>query len=224
MATVLKHDRLEHTGEVSRPIAFNVEDVRTRAESYLAEIRLQANGMLEVARQQSDLIRQKAYQQGLDEAQAEIKRKIEERALQLSDERCKTATAACHKSLEELASETGKWLQCWRDATVDLATSMAERLVRASMAGHSETLRMWMDDALQLMRDTREIKILVHPDDFSIAGRYLQQMSKLVPQAADAEIIPDPGISPGGCIVRSKHGQIDQQLHSQLARLGEQLL
>ena len=100
---------------------------------------------------------------------------------------------------------------------------MAEKLVRAPMTAHAETLLVWMEESLQLMRDTREIRILVHPDDFSIAGRYLQQLAKLIPHAAEAEIIPDPQISLGGCIVKSKYGQIDQQLQAQLARLGEQL-
>ena len=45
----------------------------------------------------------------------------------------------------------------------------------------------------------------------------------MIPQAAQIEVIPDPEISLGGCIVRSMHGLIDQQLETQLQRLVEQL-
>lgn len=88
---------------------------------------------------------------------------------------------------------------------------------------HEETLRVWMEEAIAAMREVRELRVLVHPDDFAVAGRFLQQLSKSIPQAASVEIIPDPEISLGGCLVRSAHGQLDQQLEVQLQRLVEQL-
>jgi flagellar assembly protein FliH len=80
-----------------------------------------------------------------------------------------------------------------------------------------------MEEALVTMRDSRDIRIVVNPDDFELAGRYLQKLSKTMPQAGSAEVLPDPEVSRGGCIVRSSYGQIDQQLETQLERLVEQL-
>ena len=91
------------------------------------------------------------------------------------------------------------------------------------MQDHDETRRVWMEEAIVAMRNVRELLVLVHPDDFSVAGRFLQQLAKSIPQAASVEILPDPEIKAGGCVVRSSHGQLDQQLESQLQRLVEQL-
>ncbi len=223
MATILKESQLKQSGESPGLVAFNIDDVQARAQAYLQEIRKQAAQIIADAQREADSVRSTARAKGAAEAQNEIAQQVENRARQLTEERIRLATAACQQAVDSLSNDTSKWLQEWRDITVDLAIAMAEKLVRQSMQHGVEPLRIWLEEALMMMRDARDVHILVHPDDFTWAGRYLQQMAKHVPHAGTAEILPDPEVSPGGCIVRCQHGQIDQQLETQLARLGEQL-
>ena len=223
MATILKQSQLQQSGADQRIVAFNVDDVQQRAQAYLAQVREQAAEVMAAAKREADSVRATARTAGLAEAQKDLTQQIEERARQMTEERIRTAMAACQQAVDSLSSDTTSWLQQWRDLTIELAVSMAEKLVRQSMAHGVEPLRVWLEEALMLMRDARDVHILVHPDDFTWAGRYLQQMAKHVPHAGSAEILPDPEVSRGGCIVRCQHGQVDQQLETQLARLGEQL-
>jgi flagellar assembly protein FliH len=223
MATILKQAQLQQSGTEHRIVAFNVDDVQQRAQAYLAQVRDQAAEILAAAQRQAESVKAAARASGLAEAQKDITQQVEDRARQLTEERIRTATAACQQAVDSLSGDTTQWLQEWRDVTIELATSMAEKLVRQSMAQGAEPLRVWLEEALMLMRDARDVHILVHPDDFTWAGRYLQQMAKHVPHAGSAEVLPDPEVSRGGCIVRCQHGQVDQQLETQLARLGEQL-
>lgn len=223
MATVLKESQLKQSGEAGRIVAFNTDDVHTRAQAYLAEVRKQAADLIADAKREVDVVRAAARASGLAEAQKDVSQQVEDRARQLTEERIRTATAACQQTVDSLSDDTMRWLQEWRDVTVDLAIAMAEKLVRQSMIDGAEPLRVWLEESLTMMRDARDVHILVHPDDFTWAGRYLQQMAKHVPHAGTAEVLPDPTVSPGGCIVRCQHGQIDQQLETQLARLAEQL-
>jgi flagellar biosynthesis/type III secretory pathway protein FliH len=223
MATILKQEHMQQSGDAGRMVAYNVDDVQQRAQAYLAQVREQAAAILAAAESEANGQRDAARAAGIAEAQKNIAQQVEERARQLTEERIRTATAACQQAVDSLSTDTTEWLQQWRDLTVDLAIAMAEKLVRQSMASGLEPLRVWLEEALMMMRDARDVHILVHPDDFTWAGRYLQQMAKHVPHAGTAEILPDPEISRGGCVVRCQHGQIDQQLETQLARLGEQL-
>ena len=223
MATILKQAHMQQSGDADRMVVFNVDDVQQRAQAYLAQVREQAAAVLASAQSEANAQRDAARAAGIAEAQKNIAQQVEERARQLTEERIRTATAACQQAVDSLTTDTTQWLQEWRDLTVDLAIAMAEKLVRQSMASGLEPLRVWLEEALMMMRDARDVHILVHPDDFTWAGRYLQQMAKHVPHAGTAEILPDPEVSRGGCIVRCQHGQIDQQLETQLARLGEQL-
>ncbi len=223
MATILKGDRVSQSSTDAHMIAFNMEDVQERARAYLAEIQQQAAQIIDEANKKAVEITMTAHQAGLASGRAEFDAQVERRAQQLSDQRCKTAIASCESTVTQLANETTTWLTHWRNLTVDLASQMAEKLVRRSMKDNEEVLRVWLEEAIIAMRDARELRILVNPDDFAVAGRFLQNLTKMIPQAAQIEVIPDPEISQGGCIVRSMHGFIDQQLETQLQRLVEQL-
>lgn len=222
MATILKSEQLTSPNS-PRLVAFNVDDVQERATAYLDEIKSQGQKMIADAQAQVAAIRQAARDEGFAEAQRNVASQIENRARELTEERTRTATAACQQAVNQLEAETIQWLQEWRNLTVDLAISMAEKLVRHSMASGQEPLRVWLEEALMMLRDAREVQVIVHPDDFTWAGRYLQSITKHVPLAGQAEVLPDPQVSPGGCIVRCPQGKVDQQLETQLARLAEQL-
>jgi flagellar biosynthesis/type III secretory pathway protein FliH len=223
MAAVLKSEQLSRGSDYPQAVVFNVEDVQTRAREYLIQVQREAAEILAAAQAEAVRIRAQAQEQGVAQAQATVEQKIQTAAQQLSDARCKTAIAACEATVEKLTKETSQWLAVWRTQTVDLATKIAERILRREMSASEETLRVWMEEAIVAMRDVRDIRVLVHPDDFAVAGRFLQNLAKSVPQAAQVEVLPDPEISLGGCIVRSSHGQLDQQLETQLQRLAEQL-
>jgi flagellar assembly protein FliH len=223
MAAVLKSEQLSHGSDYPQAVVFNIEDVQTRAREYLTQVQREAAEILAAAQAEAVRIGARAQEQGVAQAQASVEQKIQTAAQQLSDARCKTAIAACEATVEKLAKETSQWLALWRTQTVDLATKIAERILRREMSASEETLRVWMEEAIVAMRDVRDVRVLVHPDDFAVAGRFLQNLAKSVPQAAQVEVLPDPEISLGGCIVRSSHGQLDQQLETQLQRLAEQL-
>jgi flagellar assembly protein FliH len=224
MATILKSDRLEGGQIGITPlISFNVDDLQKQARDYLSEVQSQAAQILADANKKAIEIREKAYQTGLAEGQAEFEKRVEQRSQQMSDQRCKTAIAACDATVKQLSEETTQWLTQWRNLTVALAAQMAEKIVRRSMQDHEEILRVWLEEAIIAMRDSRELRVLVHPDDFAVAGRYLQNLTKMIPQAAQIDVLPDPEVSRGGCIVRSMQGFIDQQLETQLQRLVDQL-
>lgn len=223
MASILKPSQIGATSSSPRPVSFNVEDVQSRARDYLAEVQSEARQITAAAQAESEAIREAARQAGLEQANLEFEKLVQEAAQKLSDERCRTAIKTCEATVVQLSVSTAEWLAMWRNQTVELAAKIANKVVRRRMIDDDEVFRVWLEEALVAMRDARDLRVLVHPDDFALAGRFLQQLAKTVPQAASVEVVPDPEIELGGCVVRSNHGSIDQQLETQLARLVEQL-
>lgn len=223
MASVIKQHTFARGASHPETVVFNVEDVQTRAREYLAEVQQQADALIEDAKREAKQLLAEAKQLGLEQAEKDMEQRVEQAAQKLSDARCKTAISACELAVSGVSECSSQWLSVWRNQTVSLAARIAEKLLRREMRDNDELLRVWLEEALAAMRESRELKIVVHPDDFAVAGRFLQQLSKSVPQAAGAEVIPDPDVSRGGCIVRGNNGQIDQQLETQLERLVEQL-
>lgn len=223
MASVLKQDSISQGSSKAAPVAFNIEDMQVRAREYFQEMQNQAVQLLAQAQQDAVKIKEKARQEGLLAAQAENQKKIEETAAKLSDQRCRTAIESCEKVVQQLNESTSEWLSEWRNQTVAVAARIAEKIVRAHLKDNSELLRVWMEEAIVAMRDERDLRISVNPDDFSVAGRFLQSLSRSLPHIGGSEVVPDPEVKPGGCIIRSKNGLIDQQIETQLQRLVDQL-
>lgn len=221
MASVIKQGTLNE--ELHAPDAFNVQDVQQRADQYMADMKIKAAEIIQQAEDQAAGIRETAKQQGLTDAEHEFTAKVESQAHQLSDARCKTAIQTCEHTVTKLTESTSAWLGNWRQQTVTLAARMAEKLVRHQMQDSEEVLAAWLEEAIAATRDMRDLRVLVNPDDFAVAGRFLTQLAKTIPQAASAEVVPDPEVSLGGCIVRNNDGLIDQQLETQLERLIDQL-
>ncbi|HBE66817.1 MAG TPA: hypothetical protein DDW52_01580 [Planctomycetaceae bacterium] len=221
MASIIKRDTLEQ--EPQAPAAFNFQDVRERADAVLAEAHSKAEAILAAAEEQAAAIRETAKAEGIAAAQSEFEQHVETEATKLSDARCKSAIQTCEQTVARLSSNTTDWLTQWRHSTVTLATQMAEKLVRRQMAEGHGVLNVWLEEAITATRDARDMRVLVNPDDFAVAGRFLSQLAKTVPQVATAEVVPDPEIQSGGCVVRTSEGLIDQQLEVQLERLVQQL-
>jgi flagellar assembly protein FliH len=222
MASVLKQDSFIR-GTRPEPIAFNIQDMQSRAKEYLAEVQVQAEELLERARREAIDIKAKAREEGIKAAQVEMQKRIEESAAKLSDQKCRTAIESCQQAVAQMSDATAQWLTQWRNQTVQLAARIADKLARAHLTDHNELLRVWMEEAIVALRDERDLRLLVNPDDFALAGRFLQELARTTPHAGTVEVIPDPSIKLGGCVVKSKNGQIDQQLETQLQRLVDQL-
>lgn len=224
MASILKRNPDAITTADPSPVSFNLHDVKQRANDYLEGVRQAATEIVCQAEKDAEQIRQQAKLEGLAAAEAEFHARVQEAAHQLSDRRCRTAIVSCENAVERLNEETAKWLSAWRDQTVSLAKLMAEKLIRREAEHNAASvLQIWLEEALSLNRQSRQLRICVHPDDFTVAGQLLEHIAKSIPQAATAEVIPDPEVELGGCVVHSSHGQIDQQISTQLTRLAEQL-
>lgn len=224
MAAVLKSFHPSSDPSSAVPIAFNVRDVHYQAESYLREVQQRGQEILCAAERDAAAIRETAEQQGYAEAEAKFSQRLAEEARRLSDDRCRLAISACEQTVQELGNDTADWLAKWRDQTISLAVCIAEKLIRNTTEPNKiDLLRTWLEEAICKISDTREIRVHVHPDDFSTAGECLSRLAASVPHAATAQVIPDVAIEAGGCLVRTTHGQVDQQLSTQLQRLVEQL-
>ncbi len=224
MASILKLRNETKPHSSNAAVAFNLQDVRQSADEYLAEVRARAESILQEAEQNAAEILEEARRQGLADAESEVAERVKQSARQLTDVRCRTAIASCETAIERVHEATAEWLQIWREQTVTLAAKMAEKLLRHELSqDRTETLRAWLQEALGALRESRQVRIFVHPDDLAIADQLLRLIARSIPQAAEADVIADASIELGGCVIRTSHGQFDQQLSTQLERLVDQL-
>ena len=115
------------------------------------------------------------------------------------------------------------WLTHWEKSAVHVAAEIAGRLIRGELARQPEIPLKLVREALELAAGSTRLRILLHPKDYQTLSRQVEVLVKELSGLAQAEVVADAGISPGGCRVETAFGQIDQQFEAQLARIEEEL-
>jgi flagellar assembly protein FliH len=215
VATVIKaqHARLP------QPAAFNFEDLSRQAQGYVESVHEKAREILAQAEQDAVAIRQRAEKEGREAGQRAMEKlSADQVALQM-----KSALPALNKAIEELVQSRHAWLAHWESRAVHLATAIAARVVRREVAQAPDISLTLVREALEMAPGQSQITLRMNPDDQSALSCQIERLVQDFARLATLEIVADPAITRGGCRLETRHGAIDQQLETQLARIEAEL-
>jgi flagellar assembly protein FliH len=106
---------------------------------------------------------------------------------------------------------------------VDLALQIAQKVVEREIENMPDLAVNIVRAALEEMDARTAVRVRVNPDDAELLRR---RWSQVVPSGIGAdriELQPDERVTSGGAIIETTHGQVDAQLESKLAQLGNAL-
>jgi len=150
---------------------------------------------------------EEGYQEGLQKAQAE---------LEPLKQRFQNLIEFLDKPLEALNEEVEQQL-------TQVAVTLAQQLVRRELRIEPGEIVGLIRDSVKLLPGySREISILIHPEDASLVR------SALSIEASDGEktwdIVEDPTITRGGCEIKAGSSTINVTLENRLAALAASVL
>ena len=221
MATIIKRGtEHEHfTGTTVRPVAFSFEEMAGRAEEYLESVRREAVKIIQQAHTDAEEVKRKAEAAGRVAAQAAIEDMLEKKV----NKQMKSLRPALESVAHQLADARGKWLSEWEASAVHLAARMAERILRHELNKEPKAPLKLIRESLELASSSASITIHLSPEDCKHMGSASSEIIESLKQLAPAKIMADASVSPGGCIVKTEFGEIDQRIESQLERLEQEL-
>jgi flagellar assembly protein FliH len=216
-----------------RPV-FNFEDLTQHAQSLLDQVRSQSDDLLAEARRQAAVILAQAKDEAercaaraADEARQTAEKTIDDRVRKLADERIaselRTLLPALRALVEGVAYARGAWQTRWEAQAVKLAAAVAARLVRRELTHDPQVPLALVREALPLAAGSPTLRLRLNPRDAEALSGSAQQLIAALAPVAKAEVCPDPAIEPGGCVLETAYGAIDQQFQSQLNRIVEEL-
>jgi flagellar assembly protein FliH len=106
---------------------------------------------------------------------------------------------------------------------VDLALQIAQKVVERQVENMPDMAVNVIRGALEEMDARTAVRVRVSPDDEELLRR---RWSQVVPTSIGAdriELVQDERVQSGGAIIETTHGQVDAQLESKLAQLGNAL-
>ena len=219
MSGIIKAGRHTVSGRDAQGVAFNFDDVTVAADARLEQIRRQAAQIIADAKQQADQIRQNAVQEGRQAAEQAVESVVTEKVRQ----QMQSVLPALESAVEQLAQARHEWIKQWEQNAVHLAAAIAERIVRRELSQRPEITLELVREALELAAGCGSVQLRLNPSDRETLGDAAQDLAAKLAKLAPSDIIADPDLSPGGCLVTTEFGEIDQRIESQLARIEEEL-
>jgi flagellar assembly protein FliH len=221
MATIIRKDSPRETpsGRTVQPVAFSFSDMRGQANDYLATVRSEAAKIVQQAHQQAEQIRRQAEVAGRKAAEAAIERVLDERV----GKRMETLLPALESLMADMNNTKAELLNRWEQSALKVATSIAARIIRREVAQDPQITLDLIADSLRLAAGMTEISLHISPTDYENLGTQITRLAETVGHLAPSAVVADAAISPGGCCVKTKYGEIDQQIESQLRRIEEEL-
>jgi flagellar biosynthesis/type III secretory pathway protein FliH len=198
--------RIKRQSLKSRPFAFSKAVNRTAIDPAPEARRIIVEAMKEAERVRAEAQREAkagceaAHRRGYDQALIEL-------AQYLKD---------ANKRKEEVGKEIERDL-------LKLSIEIARQIVEEEIKHRSETLAEIIVTALRNARQHEMLTVRINPGDMEaivLHRNLIEQMSR----ARYIDIVVDPRVDHGGCVIESDSGTIDAQLNTQLRVLERALL
>lgn len=165
--------------------------------------------------------RQKAWDEGYEAARAELSAVHDQAEHEIDAVRQAAETL---KSIAEAMAENHHTLQMTEQTLISLACAIAGKVIHQKVDENNELVVNSVRSALESIHQTKSITIRVHPDDMEVIAAHEPAFKSMLDHIENAEIIPDAGVSRGGCMVNTDSGTIDGCLSVQLSEIERTLL
>jgi flagellar biosynthesis/type III secretory pathway protein FliH len=177
-----------------------LDAARAEAEALLGHAQAQVEAALAAARQEG-------FEAGVAEGRAQVAGAA-------------TALAEIAHGVEALAGQLQE--DAVREATA-LAVEVAARVLRAELAARPERVADVVRGAIRRASDRSALVARVSPQDLAACRAAAPEIMERMGGIARLEVVDDPRVSPGSCLLETTTGDVDATVESQLGRILEAL-
>jgi flagellar assembly protein FliH len=196
-----RHDR-EHAISL-------VRDASEQAGETLAEARAQAALILEGAAAERDTLLEAMRAEIMEEAQHSVRE-------QLRQETDQTFSHFQQLVQGAMVSQADMRSACYADVLA-IAIAVAERVIGRELTTDPTIVEGITEMAMSQVQLEQMTHILVHPNDYSVMDHWATQV--LGAQRSAVEIVTDPSVGSGGCVIGTKTGFVDARVETQLVEI-----
>ena len=219
MAEVLK----QAMASLSSVADFNLSDLEEEGNRQLEACRTQIEQMLHAAEADAQKIkdhaREEGYLAGIKQAEDHILHQIHEKA----EEKSQAELDRLNESVRELYRAYENWMQEYTVSVTDLATMIAERILRAKLETSPQIVLRWIREALVSTRMSNKVKLSLNPTTANEIQEALTKMLQQEDLLEKVKVVPDSGVDLHGVTITQSGGSIHAGLTAQLNRLSEVL-
>ncbi len=163
------------------------------------------------------------YEQGVKRANAEIEERVTQRVEDVSRDAVEAACAPIHKLVREMSNARQALLKNWEQNIMQIAVAIAYQTILREPSLVREVAIDLLREALDLAMNCAAMKIRMNPGDVKELREQIDAVREETGNLAKSEVVADPKITRGGCIVETSLGVVDERLETRLERIVAEL-
>ncbi|MGV3522707.1 MAG: FliH/SctL family protein [Candidatus Sericytochromatia bacterium] len=202
---VLKQARLE----AQQAAQHLIQEAEQQAAALMREARSESVRLLNEAQQKVSQLEQQAWQEGLQRGETEGMARLQ------------AALTQFQGVMQAALDERARLLAGAEAEMVHLVLQIVRKILRVEPLINEQTLIRLTRHALERLGHRVDVCIFVHPADIELLHFSLSQLNDL---ALEIVIEPDPQLSPGGCRITSRAGEVDASLETQFDAIARSFL
>jgi len=149
---------------------------------------------------------ERAFQAGVERGRAEARAELE------------TVGASFTHSLRELADFRTRSKERYERELLELALGVARKVVQEELAERPEIWLGMIRAAVKRAVDRERIVLRVPPPLMAFLRGSLAALRASLEDVKDLELVEDPSLPAGGCVIESRSGEVDIGVETQLER------
>lgn len=188
-------------------------EAEKRAAAIVAAAEAEAAAIVQAAQQEVETLRQQLWEAALVEARAQLEHELATEQREL--------LAWLRELLERAVLREEEVCQAYARLVVELAVLVAEAVLRREIARDEALLGRLLKVALEQVPSAPVTHVIVHPEDVERAREWVRLSSNGHPLL---EVVGDPHVDRGSCVLGTPVGFVDARLSTQLLELRRALL
>jgi len=213
-------------------VRFSMADIETQARGMLLRAKMQAEELLVEAQREGEELKNIARAQGAEQGHREGfakgledgKKAGHQQALNENRAQMTNLIKAMTAAVADLNTHHLELKSEAVTEVVELAIAIARRVTKKVGAMDEHVVVANVVEAMKLVVHSKDVRIAVHPQQRATLLAELPNLQMKWPGVEHVELMEDAALSPGGCRIFTKNGEIDADLDVQLDHVVRDLL
>lgn len=207
--------RYEIKQQISDEIRIEIiKETQQEVDKIINEAKVEAEAIKAESLEESNKIKEEAYQTAYEEGFKEATNKVKEEFEPFCQQ---TKTL-----IEELSIAKEKYLTEQENEITKLVLTITEKILGTIVENRPEVIAQIVRKVIVRINSAEKISIKVNPLHIPYLSNYREQYPELPHDRM--EIMEDPNIKPGDCLVVTENGFIDSKIEEQLELIKQTIL
>jgi len=219
------HQRLQAEEENFKTRKAQLEDEAVKLKEQLKQNEdiARKNGHEEGKKVGYDEGHSKGYTDGEMKAMIDYAEKVQREAEIQLGAKLETLLPALNTMIERLDVAKQSFLQQWEQSAVKVAEAIAAKAIARQLPEMVDVPLRLLREALELGTGSTSVRIRLNKEDYETLRPQMDILIREMTRSVPTEIVCDVSVSPGGCILETPQGTIDNRLETRLDRIQDEL-